>query len=278
MEIKKLPNGFEYIEIVNDIVSAKIALQGAHIFEYKVQGKKDLLWLSSESYFEYGKAIRGGIPICWPSFGMNNPKLPQHGFARISIFSLVSLKQVDMHTSELILKLEDDTQTRRLWNYKFTLEVVFKISDTLEIELITRNKDERDFVLTQALHTYFHVSNIEDVEIFGLEEKPYYDALLNAQYIQKESIKISEEFDNVYQKVDRPLLLQDKRKKVIIQAKGSSSVVVWNPWIEKCKRMSAMKAEAYKEFVCIESANAFDDFKILQEGESYSLKTIITSS
>ncbi len=278
MEIKKLPNGFEYIEVMNDIVSAKIALQGAHIFEYKVKGKKDLLWLSSESCFEYGKAIRGGIPICWPSFGMNNPKLPQHGFARTSIFSLVSLKQVDMHTSELILKLEDDMQTRRLWNYKFTLEVVFKISDTLEIELITRNKDERAFALTQALHTYFRVSNIEDVEIFGLEEKPYYDALLNAQYIQKESIKISEEFDNVYQKVDRPLLLQDKRKKVIIQAKGSSSVVVWNPWIEKCKRMSAMKTEDYKEFVCIESANAFDDFKILQEGENYSLKAIITSS
>jgi len=27
--------------------------------------------------------------------------------------------------------------------------------------------------------------------------------------------------------------------------------VVWNPWIEKCKRMSGIKEDAYKEFVCI---------------------------
>jgi len=278
MEIKKLSNGFEYIEVVNDIASAKIALQGAHIFEYKVKGKEELLWLSSESNFEYSKAIRGGIPICWPSFGMNNPELPQHGFARTFIFSFVSLRELDAQTTELILKLEDDAQTRSLWNHKFSLELVFRIADTLEIELKTINKDKKSFVLTQALHTYFSVSSIEDVKIFGLEDKPYYNALLDVQERQNSTIEIHEEFDNVYQEVDKPLLLQDKKNKVTIKAKGSSSVVVWNPWIEKCKRMSGMKEDAYKEFVCIESANAFDDFKILEGGESCSLKATLAFS
>jgi glucose-6-phosphate 1-epimerase len=275
MEIKKLPNGFEYIEVINDVASAKIALQGAHIFEYKVKGKEDLLWLSTESDFEYGKAIRGGIPICWPSFGMNNPELPQHGFARVALFSFVSLLQIDSKTSELILTLEDDEATHRLWNYKFKLEVLIRISDTLEIELKTTNKDKKSFVLTQALHTYFSVSSIEDVKIFGLEDKPYYNALLDIQERQNSTIEISEEFDNVYQEVDKPLLLQDKRKKITIKSEACSSVVVWNPWIEKCKRMSAMKEDAYKEFVCIESANALDDFKILQSGESCGLKATL---
>ncbi len=272
MEIKQFSNGFEYIEVSNAVASAKIALQGAHIFEYKVKDKEDLLWLSSQSDFEYGKAIRGGIPICWPSFGMDNPELPQHGFARVSLFSFVSFKQVDTKTSELILKLEENENTLALWNYKFKLEVVFRISDTLEVELRTTNKDEKTFRLTQALHTYFKVSSIENIQIFGLEGRPYYDALLDAKYTQNTTIKITEEFDNVYQKVDKPLVLQDKQKRVNITAYGSSSTVVWNPWIEKTKRMSGMKESAYKEFVCIESANAFDDFKTLRGGESHTLK------
>ena len=78
-ELKELENGFAYLEIINDAACAEIALQGAHIFHFAQMGKEPVLWLSDESDFEYGKAIRGGIPICWPSFGMNNPKLPQHG-------------------------------------------------------------------------------------------------------------------------------------------------------------------------------------------------------
>lgn len=62
--LKKQKNGFEYIEVKNSVASAKIALQGAHIFEYKRSNKEDILWLSPISTFEKGVAIRGGIPIC----------------------------------------------------------------------------------------------------------------------------------------------------------------------------------------------------------------------
>jgi glucose-6-phosphate 1-epimerase len=39
--------------------------------------------------------------------------------------------------------------------------------------------------------------------------------------------------------------------------------------------MSAMKDEAYKEFVCIESANAFEDFIVLTPEETHTLKATI---
>ena len=259
------------MEIKNNQASAKIAFQGAHIYEYKRKGEDDLLWLSEISEFKEGVAIRGGIPICWPSFGMNNPTLPQHGFARTSEFEHIHTKEIDADTTQVLLCLVDNATTRKLWDYKFELDVLFTISNTLKIELTTRNLDTKPFTITQALHSYFAVSNIENIKIYGLENKPYFDALQEKTFIQKGVIEISEEFDNVYQNVDKPLVLQDKEREIKLKAQGSSSVVVWNPWIEKCSRMSAMKKDAYKEFVCIETANAFDDFKVLEPQESHTL-------
>jgi glucose-6-phosphate 1-epimerase len=274
-ELKKLENGFEYIEVVNASAKAKIALQGAHIFEFTCRGKEDLLWLSESSDFELGEAIRGGIPICWPSFGTNNPDLPQHGFARVSIFQLISATDLDADTTELIFKLTSSQESLRLWDYKFELEVKIVISDSLIISLKTTNLDKKEFKLTQALHTYFSISDILHVEIDGLDTKPYFDALTSSTCRQDGKITFNQEFDAVFQEVESEILLKDAPREISIKNEGSSSVVVWNPWIEKCSRMSAMESEAYREFVCIESANAFDDFKILEPNTEHILSLVL---
>ena len=96
---------------------------------------------------------------------------------------------------------------------------------------------------------------------------------------QNASICFDEEIDRVYQEVDKTIVLKDKNRTLHVENSGSFSAVIWNPWIDKCKRMSLakndMKEDAYKEFVCIESANAFDDFKILEPNESHTLKAVI---
>ena len=273
--IKKLSNGFEYLEIENSSATAKIALQGAHIFEYKRKMQDELFWLSEVSDFEFGKAIRGGVPICWPSFGLNNPELPQHGFARTSLFECISSEEIDLNTTEVQLRLTHSEESLKLWNYKFELVLKVTISDNLTIELKTTNKDNKEFKLTQALHSYFKLSDISNAVVKGLDNKPCFDALTNETNIQNGDITFNQEFDKVFQKVDSEIILQDKEKTISINNEGSSSVVVWNPWIEKCKRMSAMKDDAYKEFVCIESANAFEDFVILKFNQSYTLKVTI---
>ena len=275
LTIKKLSNGFEYLEIQNDSATAKIALQGAHIFEYKRKKKDELFWLSEISDFEIGKAIRGGVPICWPAFGMNNPELPQHGFARTSLFEFVSSSEIDSNTTEVVLRLTHSVESLKLWNYKFELVLKVTISDKLSIELKTVNRDEKEFKLTQALHSYFKLSEISNAVLKGLDNKPYFDALTGENSTQNGDITFNQEFDKVFQKVDSELILNDKAKMIKIKNEGSSSVVVWNPWIDKCSRMSAMKDDAYKEFVCIESANAFEDFIILRPKEEHILKATI---
>ena len=273
---KRLPNGFEYIEIQNSSASAKIALQGAHIFEYKRKIQDELLWLSEVSDFEIGKAIRGGVPICWPSFGMNNPELPQHGFARTSLFEYISAVDIDTNTTEVQLRLTHSNESLKLWNYKFELVLKVTISDKLTIELKTINTDDKEFRLTQALHSYFKLSDISNAVVKGLDKKLCFDALTNGTTTQDGDITFNQEFDKVFQKVDNELILQDREKTISINNEGSSSVVVWNPWIDKCARMSAMKDEAYREFVCIESANAFEDFIVLKPSEEHTLKATIS--
>jgi len=275
-EFKTKENGFKYIEITNDSASAKIAVQGAHLFHYQRKNEEPILWLSETSYLEHGEHIRGGVPICWPSFGLNNPQLPPHGFARNRMWDLVNIIEEDSATTIVIMDFKDSRKSRREWEYKFHLTATFTIGKELSIELTTVNKDSQAFKFTQALHTYFNISNVKNISINGLENKPYLDAVTNEKHIQDGELHIDKEVDYVYQDVDKDITLKDENRDIKIQNEGSSSCVVWNPWIEKSKRMSGMKDDSYPEFVCIETANAFDDYKILESGESHTLKVTIS--
>lgn len=276
IEFKCLENGFRYIEVTNTKANAKVALNGAHLFHYQRVGERELLWLSDISYFEDGKAIRGGIPICWPWFGFNKDdvSLSQHGFARTSLWEFKSSNETTDSTT-LVFTLSDTKETLEVWNYKFSLELKIAISDTLTLELKTTNLDTKEFILTQALHTYFSILNISNVIVKGLDKKPYLDALSWQNMVQDGDIRFEREVDRVYQNIDNTITLVDIDREITIKNEGSSSVVVWNPWIEKTKRMSAMKEDAYTTMLCIESANAFNDARVLKPNESHTLKATI---
>jgi glucose-6-phosphate 1-epimerase len=270
----------EIIEINNASANAKIALQGAHIFHYQRVEEENILWLSEMSDFEIGKAIRGGIPICWPWFGTpKDESLPAHGFARTALYKLVSINEVDANTTIVTLELNHSKQSLELWPYEFKLELFITISDKLSLELKTTNLDSKTFEITQAFHAYFNVSDILHVEIQGLENKPYLDAPTWQNEVQEGLITFNQEVDRVYQEVDTQIVLKDEEHTLHVENTGSSSVIVWNPWIDKCKRMALgkndMKEDAYKEFVCIESANAFDDSITIEPNKSHTLKAVI---
>jgi len=276
-KIKELENGFKYVEVSNTTSNAKIALQGAHIFEFKRQSRKDILWLSPTSFFENGVAIRGGIPICWPRFGTLDKSMPAHGFSRTAMFKLGDIKEIDEDTTELILFLEDDEESRKIWDFSFRLEVIFTIGKQLSVSIKTTNTDVKEFMITQALHTYFSVADILNAKIEGLESSPYLDTLTDKKELQNGVLIINSECDRVYKEVKNDIVLKDENHTVSLYAKGSSSAVVWNPWIEKGSRMSGMKADAYKEFICIETANAFDDFRVIKPQESHTLSVTLST-
>lgn len=272
----KLPNGFAYIEIKNSAAEAKIALQGAHLFHYARIGEEPVLWLSDVSDFEAGKAIRGGVPVCWPWFGFNEDKtLPQHGFVRTALWDCVSCSEVGENSSSVTLRLTHSQESMKMWPHLFELELHVTISDKLTMELKSTNLDCNPFTITQALHTYFAISHISDAVVKGLDNKPYLDALTWKKELQDGDIRFSQEVDRVYQEIDGEITLCDKNRTLHVRNENSLSVVVWNPWIEKCARMNAMKEDAYEHMLCIESANAFDDAIVVKPQKSHTLKATI---
>jgi len=276
IELKIFPNGFKYLEIHNPHAHAKIALQGAHLFAYKAEEKPALVWCSEKAYFDQGKAIRGGIPVCFPWFGKHqeDATLPQHGFGRTQEWTLISQKENADGSTSIALQLTPNVHTLSLWPFQFEATIHFGVGERLDVALEVKNTDSKPFELGAALHTYFTVSNIDNVSLYGFQDKVYCDALSQTKETQKDALIIDKEIDRVYFNPEKTIILQDDTRKTTIEQTGSNSTVVWNPWIEKSKQLTDMSDEGYKNFVCIETANVLEDVRVLQALQTHRLQAV----
>ena len=113
--------GLTKVAMANEAGAAEIYLHGAHVTQFQPAGQKPVLYMSSASAFKSDKAIRGGVPICWPWFGPNpaDPKSPMHGFAHVNEWRVESTKKIDDHRTSITLLLEPTDTTRKLWPHEF---------------------------------------------------------------------------------------------------------------------------------------------------------------
>jgi glucose-6-phosphate 1-epimerase len=56
---------------------------------------------------------------------------------------------------------------------------------------------------------------------------------------------------------------------------GSDSTVVWNPGPGKALRLSDFPDSAWQKMLCVETANAASDYRVLNEGQSHTLGVFI---
>lgn len=269
---------FPSLWIRNRFAEAKIALQGAHLYHFARHGEAPLLWLSETAIFKTGKAIRGGVPVCWPWFGPHphDTALPNHGFARTAEWDVVRVEERSDGATEAVFRLHDTQKSRSLWPYRFRLTLKMIIAEALTLELTTENRDREAFEIGSALHTYFNVSEIEKISVSGLERVRYFDQLDQKYKLQSGPVRFCEETDRIYLKPPDVITLEDAHRSVRIVQKGSRSAVIWNPWAQKSKSFADMQNDAYKKMVCIETANALEDIRILASGESHTLGFEIT--
>ena len=274
------PGGFPILTLANAHGTLEITTSGGHVLSYRPAGQKPALFISRESTYIPGKPIRGGIPVCWPWFGpsADDPALPMHGFARLMFWS-VDAVAAGADQSEVRLGLRDDERTRKFWPHAFELALHVVLGKNLAVELTTRNTGTGPFVLTEALHTYFAVGDIGRVAIEGLEQTPYFDSLTRLPMpAEKAPIAIRSEVDRVYVDTADDCLIRDAAldRRIRVAKRGSRASVVWNPWIEKSKRMPDFGDDEYHGMVCIEAANARDDAIVLAPGQSHTLAQILS--
>jgi glucose-6-phosphate 1-epimerase len=271
------------ITLTNQYATATVSLYGAQVLSYVPKGEPDVLWMSDKSLFQEGKAIRGGIPVCFPWFGPNplDSKKPQHGFARLSTWSVKTATVSTEGTISITLQLKDSTATKALWDFSFTAEIIVTIDTKLTITLRCTNNDDKPFDYSDALHSYFNVSDIDNITIEGLKNATYFPAGIDTGIEQHEELlTITKEENRRYLNHTQTCIVADKgyKRKIIVGKSGSKTTVVWNPGADITKTMSDMSPDGYKTFICVEAANAFNDLIKLSPEEQFSLTTIIQSA
>jgi glucose-6-phosphate 1-epimerase len=266
--------------ITNKYATAIISLYGAQVLSYIPAGEKELLWMSTKSLFKEGKAIRGGIPLCFPWFGkhLTDPSLPQHGFARLSTWEVAETATMGNGASQISLQLHQSADTKALWPYAFSAIITVTVGETLELKLKVLNTDEEDFTYSDALHTYLNISNINNIHIEGLYKTPYYDGFGDTPIVQQdELLAITKEENRRYVEHTSNCIVTDSGygRKIRVSKTGSKVTVVWNPWIETTKTMSDMAPDGYQTFICVEAANSYDDVVTLKPFEEFTITTTI---
>ncbi|MDX2157470.1 MAG: D-hexose-6-phosphate mutarotase [Hyphomicrobiaceae bacterium] len=273
--IEASPLGGPVVRLIHGEQQALIALHGAQVLNWTIRGQ-GLLWLSPVARIRDGKGIRGGIPVCWPWFADHPTDVgkPAHGFVRHRSWEMVAAKAEALSTS-VVLAAPTVLADAAMWPHDAEARLTVSLGQSLGLALETVNTGSRSFSITEALHTYFRVSDIANAEIAGLDGCTYLDKLeAFARKRQSGAVHIDAEVDRIYLGDTAALELYDKgtRRRVLIESTGSRSAVVWNPWTAKTARLGDMGSpDAFRQMLCIETANAGDDVVTLPQGGRHEL-------
>jgi len=273
-------DGFIMVDISNQYAKARVSTYGGQIISFVANDTtEDLLFLSDKVVYEDGKAIRGGTPICWPWFGddISGYGRPSHGFVRNQPWAVIASQSLSDGRTSITLGLSDSEGSRTVWPYNFKLELEVIVGQTLEVKLTTTNTGSREFTISQALHTYFNVSDVDNISVSGLDGKNYLDKLEGFKSkVQTGDVTLSEETDRVFQDSLEEVVMNDSgfSRTIKIASSGSKTTVIWNPWSTSVTKIADLNESSYRNFVCVETVNAADDMVTIASGKSHTITAL----
>merc|ERR1712093_137001 len=223
---------------------ATIAFLGATVSSFIPEDGEERFFKSSKSPLSGPKAIRGGIPICWPVFGPapKEPpyeKLAQHGFARSFRWEYV---QGD-DPAVAVFTLESNADIKKMYEPEFKLKYTVQLTagDVLECRL--------DVTIDDALT--------------GLT---YKDKTLNYQESEEErkSVNFVDEVDRIYANAPKSFVAKygSSQVGVKIETTNLGELVTWNPSASKNATMADIQEDGWKRFVCLEPGHVRDFYEL----------------
>jgi glucose-6-phosphate 1-epimerase len=253
--------------------TAVVAQKGGQLLSWKPHGAAEILWVSPLASFVGSGPIRGGIPICWPWFGMHriDPKQPQHGLVRTATWERDEISP------------DGDLRLRAPEPVLDGLAVALQVhaGETLALTLITTNLGPQPTTITEALHTYFRIGGLKTLRVAGLDGCDYADnadpRAVGQPYgpIKKHAGPVSfdgNEITRIYHHSGVCTLIDAGLGRLVrIEKEGSDSTVVWNPGAEKAKSFADLPPDAHDQFICIESGTAGPHSVSLAPGETHVL-------
>jgi len=269
-----------------------VAQQGAHILSYQLAGQPPLIWLNDEAVFKTGKSIRAGVPVCWPWFGnfdrnpqsvktmrVSNEPAGAHGFVRAMDWELGGIEaEGESLKVEFVLPYPEGGFAG--WPHQVDLTLSIRLDEQLHISLTSHNRGAESVSISQALHSYFAVSDVRNVHVEGLEGLSYIDTTKDwTTTTQAGDLVFTGETDRIYLNTPAKLSIVDPtwERRIELTSSGSRSTVILNPWIDRAAAFSDMADDGWQRMLCIETANVMDDVVTLAAGASHTLGVSIGS-
>ena len=277
------------LEVTSPAATAAVALQGAHLLEWKPAGEAAVLFLSRRTEFAEGKAIRGGVPVIWPWFGARSEavlpapegaaKSAAHGFARTAVWRLqfAAVMAGEVH---LTFTLGPSAESRALGFDGFRLVYQMVLGRELTLRLTVANDGPGELRFEEALHSYFAVSEIERVMLSGTEGTEYLDKPdgMKRKRQAEVPLELTGVTDRVYLATEATCRVDDAAGGRVLQVakRNSQNTVVWNPWAELTAGLADMEPEGWHGMLCVETANVGEAAVVLATGATHTMEARVT--
>lgn len=274
------------IEVVNQAAKAVLTTHGGSVLSFTPLGegtsRQDWLWVSESAVYHGKKPVRGGIPVCWPWFGAAEKEgLPAHGFVRNKVWEVASVTAVSPDETQIELRFAASFETLSLWPQMFELHLTVTVGETLTLALTTRNPTDKPFEITEALHSYFSVSNAPDIRVDGLQGSDCHDKLTHAEPVtQADVLAIAPPIDSVFLNQPGLVKIQDAGlgRCLCIEKQSAQSSVVWNPGPETVKGFADMNDQAWPDMLCVEAGNVLDNAVTVEPKAEHVLRMVISEA
>lgn len=262
--------GFPAVRLENEFSTALVSIYGGHVIGFTPADGEPVLWMSEKSMFADGSPIRGGVPVCFPWFGAApEGKSGSHGFVRNAMWDVAAAGITPDGGNFVTLCFQAD---------EFELYYTVSAARQLTLSLEINNRGVADFHFGGALHTYFNVSNAADITVEDLDGLHYLDTVINEENIQFGPLKINREIDRIFHTCGSTRIIDPGFNRIIhIDKSGSNSTVVWNPWVDKSRRMPDFGDEEYHTMICVEAAKVpkIGDAGVVSSGVPVELRQVI---
>ncbi|MDO4701924.1 MAG: aldose 1-epimerase family protein [Erysipelotrichaceae bacterium] len=214
--------------IENQYAKVEIGLLGANVLSFCLkQDGYERMWQGDATFWS------GRNPILFPTIGSTASKsyrldgkqytIGNHGFARHSVFELVSHKE-----DEVILLLKENEETLKQYPYRFHLYVHYRLIDKkLEISYRVENTNDVDMYFTFGLHPAFMcpIDPNERFEDYWIEYHGLYNVerrpLTYKEYTNNQSVMFFHQDSPYY-------VLTNGKHGVKVSSNGYRNVILWS--------------------------------------------------
>ncbi|WP_122263089.1 hypothetical protein [Ornithinimicrobium cerasi] len=250
---------------VHDVDGSRLVAYdlGATLATWELDGEP-VVWLSERAVLDGSAPLRGGIPICFPWFaaGPDGQLSPSHGLVRTATWRPAEPVAEEVWAWELASADVAGSPGAEHLPGPFSLRYAVSLrpgaegpARELQVALDVTDPAGTGLRAEVALHTYLAVDDATATRVLGLDGVEYLDKVDGVRHPQRGPVTLTGETDRVYDSgAEAGIVVDDGVRQLHLRPRGATQTVVWNPGADRCAEVADLADDAWRTFVCVETA------------------------